>query len=313
MFNLDRYLLMQSVGAQCVSPVEETIVGWGQYKDQIPPSEQAKIDKLAEIITDSFNQFDCAPFRSMLVVGHADKDWHGPVFEKQVSFERATAVQKAITAKHRELWTSRGMGPPPMGGVEWEVKGEGSTKMVAKAFHSENRRVVVTLARKGAPLPRPDVSSFVSGAGTPINSKRTKLMIDIFGERETEPGFTNYTTDPAFSRGGDGVARPWTKDPNRPPGLEAKSASDICLRSSPMNANTLDEMARIAAPGARFTIALNTGPKDGIKGGTDEQLQHVRDKFPNRKTIFDGVHHGTISDTGKQEPTDRKVLVFEIP
>jgi hypothetical protein len=108
------------------------------------------------------------------------------------------------------------------------------------------------------------------------------------------------------------MGRPLTNDPKHPPGLDDKSASDICLRSSPLSKLTLDEMERIAMPGARFTIALATDPKtDGVPGGTDEQLQKFRDKFPKRITLFDGVHHGSNEFTNT--PTDWKVIVIELP
>lgn len=300
---------MQLVGL-CAGGVEETISGWNQYSRVLPPGGQTTLDKLADLIVSSFAQRTCPPFRQVRIVGHADKDWHGSAFEGRVSFERAMTVQSALTATVTKLWTSRGMGAPPPGGVEWAARGEGSKQMVKGAYHSANRRVVVTLSRTGAPLPPPPVSQLVSPRGTPLNPKKTGSMINIFGEKETEPGFVNYTSDPKFAVGGDGVRRPWTKDPARPPGLEDHSASDICLRSSPLSPITLNEMERIAAPGARITIALNSGPDDDKPGSTNEQLQRVRDKFPGRTTLFDGVHRGA-SDNGN--PTDWKVLVIELP
>lgn len=162
------------------------------------------------------------------------------------------------------------------------------------------------------PASAPAVSQLVAPKGTPLNPKKApgKQMINIFGERETQPGFVNYTTDPAFAMGGDGVSRPWTHDPVRPPGLDDKSVSDICIRSSPLSRVTLDEIARIAMPGCRVTIALFSGPADGVPGGTDAQLQKFRDRFPGRKDLFDGVLHGTSDlDT----PMDWKVIVSELP
>jgi formylglycine-generating enzyme required for sulfatase activity len=159
------------------------------------------------------------------------------------------------------------------------------------------------------PLPLPPVSKLVSPTGTPINPKKIGKMIDLFGEDETEPGFVNYSTDPKYAVGNNGVTRPWTYDPQRPPGLKDKSASDICIRSSPLSKITLDEIERIAMPGCRVTIALNTDPEDDKPGRTNAQLQGFRDRFPTRTTLFDAVHHG-VTDLGT--PTDRKVIVAEL-
>jgi hypothetical protein len=306
-------IFMQATSGICASPVVANISGWGQYSDRIPPGELSNIEKLADLIVSSFAQSACAPFREVSVVGHADKDWHGEKFEGKVSFDRAMTVQKALTNSVKSLWSARNMGPAPVGGVQWFVHGDGSHHMIAPPYHSANRRVMVTLTRNGAIILPPKVDDLVSARGTPVNPKGNKAMINIFGEREREPGFVNYTSDPQYAVGGDGVSRPWTKDPKRPPGLEDKSASDICIRSSPISQITLDEIERIAAPGARITVALNTGPDDNKPGSTDEQLQRLRDRFPNRKTLFDGVHHGTISDSGANRPTDRKVIVIEVP
>jgi hypothetical protein len=62
-------------------------------------------------------------------------------------------VQKVLTAAVKKLWDNRNMGPPPVGGVEWETRGEGAKHMITRAYNPANRRVVVTLIRKGAPLP----------------------------------------------------------------------------------------------------------------------------------------------------------------
>jgi hypothetical protein len=310
MFTLSRAILMQQTVGMCPGPVGATISGWKQYSDELPSLQQETIDNLADLIVSSFVQSRCPPFRSVSVVGHADKDWQGPKHEVHVSFKRAMTVQKALTDAVKDLWVKRNMGPPPVGGVAWGASGEGSKQMIAPAYNDANRRVVVTLTPSGAPEPPRPVSQFVSPRGTPINPKKIGKMINIFGERETEPGFVNYTSDPKFAVGQDGVTRPWTHDTQVPPGLDKESAGDICLRSSPLSPTTLDEIQRIGKRGARVTIALSSGPKDDIPGGTDAQLQHFREKFPNATPIFDGVHHG-VDDQGK--PTDRKVIVVELP
>jgi hypothetical protein len=135
------------------------ILGWGQYKDKasrLPKSEQDKIAQLADLIVSSFAQTDVPPFRRVVINGHADKDWHGPAFEDQVSFNRAEAIQEALTDKVLDLWSERKMGPPPQGGVDWKVDSFGATKMIAPAYDKRNRRVEVVLIPFGPPIPKPE-------------------------------------------------------------------------------------------------------------------------------------------------------------
>jgi len=157
---LQHALFMQAVTGVCPVEVFETISGWKQYSVNIallPPNQSGKIDKLADLIVTSFTQVGCAPLRKVKIVGHADKDWHGEQAEHSISLDRAFAVKDELTAKVIQLWEDRHMGPPPPGGVEWEIpKGMGSTHMIAPPYHSENRRVEVTLTPFGAPVPIPD-------------------------------------------------------------------------------------------------------------------------------------------------------------
>ncbi|MER2526870.1 MAG: hypothetical protein ABTR07_02965 [Candidatus Competibacter denitrificans] len=144
---------MQQSGVSCPGPVTETIINWGQYSHMVPSGQKPTIDKLADLIVSSFAQSLCPPFRKVTVVGHADKDWHGAGKEMRVSFDRAMAVQKELTEAVKKLWSDRNMGPPPVGGVDWEARGEGAKHMIAGPYHAENRRVEVTLIRSGAPIP----------------------------------------------------------------------------------------------------------------------------------------------------------------
>jgi hypothetical protein len=155
MLKLAQAVSMQQTGVFFQGPVTESIINWGQYSSFIPPGQQPTIDKLADMIVSSFAQFSFPPFRNVTVTGHADKDWHGPVKEKKVSFERALAVQKALTKAVLKLWSDRNMGPPPVGGVEWEVHGEGAKHMIAGPYHNANRRVEVSLIRSGGLVPPP--------------------------------------------------------------------------------------------------------------------------------------------------------------
>ena len=180
-FALAQAVLMQQKSTACLGPVEETIAGWGQYSSHLTAPQQLSIDKLADLIVSSFTQRDCPPFRTVDVAGHADKDWQGVKVEEKVSFDRAMTVQKALTETVKKLWSDRNMGPPPVGGVDWDAHGEGAKKMIAPAFHSANRRAVVTLVRSGAPIALPAEKDLISPRGTPLNPKKFAKMINIFG------------------------------------------------------------------------------------------------------------------------------------
>lgn len=156
MFTLQQATFMKSTGLPIGGSVGAVISGWGQYKDDVallPKFERDKVDQLADLIVSSFDQSVSSPFREVTIVGHADKDWHGGPTESRVSFNRAMAVEEALEDKVLELWDERNMGPPPVGGVEWETRGEGAQHMIAPAYTPANRHVVVTLTRKGAPVP----------------------------------------------------------------------------------------------------------------------------------------------------------------
>ena len=78
--------------------------------------------------------------------------------EDTVSFNRAQAVQEALTKRVKVLWEERNMGPPPPGGVGWQVNSFGATQMIAPPYHDQNRRVEVILVRDGPPIPPPPPS-----------------------------------------------------------------------------------------------------------------------------------------------------------
>lgn len=146
---------VQQSNVSCPNPQPVTIGNWGQYGITIWSAQALTINKLADLIVSSFAQSVCSPFKWVTIVGHADKDWQGPKKEMEVSFRRAMAVQKALTAAVRELWERRKMGPPPQGGVEWQTQGKGAKEMIARPYSAVNRRVVVTLIRNGPPIPPP--------------------------------------------------------------------------------------------------------------------------------------------------------------
>lgn len=87
--------------------------------------------------------------------------------------------------------------------------------------------------------------------GTPINPRTGGLMINIYGEGETDYiGFRDFSAEARFANG-----RPLTQT------LRESCASDICMRSAPMNEITEAEILRLALPlwlgGCRFTYASN--------------------------------------------------------
>ncbi|WP_286135029.1 peptidoglycan-binding protein [Mycobacterium sp. UM_Kg1] len=90
--------------------------------------------------------------------------------------------------------------------------------------------------------------------GTPINPIGNAVMINIYGEGETDYlGFTDFATEAQHAHG-----RPQTST------LVSGCASDICLRSAPLNAVTINEIRRLAqtalAGGCRLTYASTQFP-----------------------------------------------------
>jgi hypothetical protein len=119
----------------------------------------------------------------------------------------------------------------------------------------------------------------VSPQGTPTNPLGTGRKINIYGEGET-PGFDDYATETKYqqyTKGGQTITRPLTSGPV-PPGVADHTASDISMRSAPVSATTLSEIARIAKPGARFTYSAATA-------GFQQQAQKILDAFPNAKLL----------------------------
>jgi hypothetical protein len=235
--------IQQYAGIACFGPVEETISGWGQYSSDLTPMQQGKIDKLADLIVSSFAQSECAPFRMVSIIGHADKDWHGPRFEADVSFKRATTVQEALTGAVRKLWDDRHMGPAPIGGVEWETHGVGAKHMIAPAYNSANRRVVVTLTRRGAPLP----------ANKKIIEVTAKSFIALIGSRVGSiPGFNFVTLPPP--------APPVPVPVPRQTLLEALAkATDAAFNENPTSIAE-DKKYRLFSS-CRFEVVFDTGGK----------------------------------------------------
>lgn len=95
------------------------------------------------------------------------------------------------------------------------------------------------------------VDGHASHKATPINPMGSGLMVNIYGEGETDYlGFTDVATETQFAGG-----RPLTAT------LPSQSVSDIAMRSAPISAVTREEIKRLARPaalgGCRFTYASN--------------------------------------------------------
>jgi hypothetical protein len=102
-------------------------------------------------------------------------------------------------------------------------------------------------------------SGLVSVEGTPLNSIAGR-KINIFGRGESN-GFENYSSSIKFCNDSGPNTKPWTDDPRKPsPGIEKNSVKNICIRSSPIEQVTIDEIKRIAAPGCRVTFSGPAGP-----------------------------------------------------
>ena len=102
---LSTALVMQSGGIGCPPEIAETIRGWGQYRDQVkllPPAEQEKISKIADLIVTSFVTSNCVPLGQIKVIGHADHDFHGEAFEKKVSDERVAFGRSRPQHSHHQ-------------------------------------------------------------------------------------------------------------------------------------------------------------------------------------------------------------------
>ena len=96
-----------------------------------------------------------------------------------------------------------------------------------------------------------------NNGGRPVNPKGTGRRINIFGVGET-PGFEDYTSDLGFSTTNrTNLFLPWTEDTDPTVGVPNGTASDICIRDSPVFPVTLAAIRRIASPGCRLTFAAS--------------------------------------------------------
>ncbi len=69
-------------------------------------------------------------------------------------------------------------------------------------------------------------------------------------------------------------------------------ASDIALRDAPLARTTLDEIERIAQPGARVTYS-NADVENFLK-----YIKQLQDKFPNARIVEQGTIQGALGERG---------------
>jgi hypothetical protein len=158
-------LLMQATGG-CPGQIDEIIRGWEQYKDRVellPRPEQDKISQISELIVSSFTRPGCVPLGQIMIVGHADKDAHGVDFEKKVSNERATSVAAALSAAVIAGFKKHGVGHLAPGAIAFMPSPTGVGAVQPDAANlptvkdrTLNRRVVIQVRQRGAPVPLPD-------------------------------------------------------------------------------------------------------------------------------------------------------------
>lgn len=213
MLTIEHAAFMNGLGQSSTQDIETVIYGWGQYKDQVsllPKGEQDKLDRLADLIVSSFGQSVLPPYRSVIIVGHSDKDWHGAAYEDTVSGNRAEAVEEALTNKVLKLWDDRNMGPPPRGGVEWETESKGAEEMIAPPYHNQNRRVVVRLVRTGPPVlptPVPAIDNLR------VRIERAIKLLDTIGIKPDSTGKRTARTRCMLEK-----LKPSAEQPNQKPG-----------------------------------------------------------------------------------------------
>lgn len=166
---LQQAIIRQASTGGCAVQVDEVIRGWGQYEiflqtgtASLPQAERDKIDKLADLVVGSFTMVGCQPLGQISIVGHADRDVHGPQFEKKISDERATSVAAALAKAIKDKWIARKMGRFQRGAIAFlpSPQGVGATQPdpLSRKMNDRtlNRRVEISIRPRGAPVPPAD-------------------------------------------------------------------------------------------------------------------------------------------------------------
>jgi carboxypeptidase C (cathepsin A)/phosphatidylserine/phosphatidylglycerophosphate/cardiolipin synthase-like enzyme/V8-like Glu-specific endopeptidase/subtilisin family serine protease len=153
--NFSSQAISQAEDSSSPVPQSAVIYGWGQYRDDVaglPKTEQAKIDKLADLVVKSFSQTSSQALGQISVVGHADQDIHGASFEKKISDDRAKAVAAALDSAIQKKWSASGTGPYLSDSIVFDPPpaGQGATQpdpanIPVVKNRELNRRVVITI------------------------------------------------------------------------------------------------------------------------------------------------------------------------
>ncbi len=123
--------------------------------------------------------------------------------------------------------------------------------------------------------------------GRPINPIGTGRKINLGGEQET-PGFEDYSVNLPFSgyrrswTNQKFLFRPWAEDPDPAIGVGSRTASDICIRGTPVKDDTILTIRRIAAPGCRLTCSSDTPSFTRIRAEFPFQ---ILEEFPQKGNI----------------------------
>jgi hypothetical protein len=97
----------------------------------------------------------------------------------------------------------------------------------------------------------------ISHLGTPINPQGTGRMLCLGGTNEVKYlGFENVVPNPDLDHG---FPHGWVLGRRMASSLPDHCASDICIRSAPIDPFMHTELKRLAMPGCRLTYASNEG------------------------------------------------------
>jgi hypothetical protein len=95
-----------------------------------------------------------------VIIGHADKDFHGAAFEARISKERATSVAAALGTALVTAFKARNIRRLAPGAIAFDPSptGVGATQPdpAAQSDRTLNRRVEIHVLERGAPIPQPD-------------------------------------------------------------------------------------------------------------------------------------------------------------
>jgi hypothetical protein len=193
---LQRVRSIRATHAICPAQVNEIIRGWGQYKDRVdllPGAEQQKIAQVAESIVNSFITPGCIRLGQITITGHADKDFHGPAFEKKVSDERATSVAAAVSSAIIAGFKKHGIGHVARGAIAFipSPTGVGATQpdpanIPRVTDRTLNRRVEIHVRQRGAPVPPPDTLE-----------RRIARFLKLLRSKKVDPDPSGRRTDRA--------------------------------------------------------------------------------------------------------------------